>query len=181
MNITDYNLSDPLFNNIISNLYSIQLYQLKLTNKYFNNNITINLIKNQTIKIINQNLEIVFGNKLEEFKLLLNNIGIVITGSFVLECLWGNHYDYDIDILILQNSSNVIKLSNFLYEFGYGLQCWHDMHGLIKKYTKTSYNFVDIYPVINVYIQKNDDYLKNIKVFYRCENNLDKIKFPNFN
>jgi hypothetical protein len=200
MNITDYNLSDPLFNNIIIQLYPIEIYQLKLTNKYFNNNININIIKNQTINIINQNLEIIFGDKLEEFKLLLKNINGVITGSFILSCMWGEYYDSSINIYTLTDYQNYHnKLDNLLNDTKKQNSTYTNVIVYGNIYTKLisnqsnkisnnptiQFEILSVRPknYINIFEFINIDYDLDIckNKFYIDRNNKYQIKFFNIN
>jgi len=76
------------------------LYQLKQVNLFYYT-ITDDDIKRAAIKEINHRLLLIFTDKLIDFKKLLQSSCAVISGSFIMQCLLGEHWhDSDIDIFI---------------------------------------------------------------------------------
>jgi hypothetical protein len=93
--------SDTFYHEILSYLSPFDIINLKNTNKYYNKNITIKHLEKQLISVINNNLYLIFGEELDNFKRVLNSVEGIISGSFILQCFYGEKWDNsDIDIYI---------------------------------------------------------------------------------
>jgi hypothetical protein len=76
------------------------LYHLKQINQHYHT-ITDDDINRAAIKEINHRLLLIFTDKLIDFKKLLQSSCAVISGSFIIQCLLGEHWnDSDIDIFV---------------------------------------------------------------------------------
>lgn len=112
-----------IFSNIEVHFDIIDLYNYKLTCKYFNNNSSS--CKNVIRTMTNNKLKYIFADETSNFINLLEKMGGIISGSFVLQTIFNEHYDdSDIDIYIpLKNNSRNLtkngitctKMENFIY------------------------------------------------------------------
>ncbi len=92
---------DVFWHNIINYLSPIDLYNLVQTCKYYEQNINMQHVKNNTIKQLNNKLSNIFGPKLPEFKNILQDVNGIISGSCILQSILGEKWEKsDIDIFI---------------------------------------------------------------------------------
>jgi hypothetical protein len=119
-------MDEYFYSDFLKEVSPLTLYELKLSNKSFNDSITLDVIKTSIIKEINRRLSIIFGDELNNFKTTLDKSKSIIAGSFVLQCILGEYWDKsDIDIYypiaININNNNTNNIINFFgsKEFAY--------------------------------------------------------------
>jgi len=96
---------------IFSKLSPLSFYNLKLCNKLWNKYITLSMIKESIIKEINTRLLAILGDKYNDFIEILNITKAVISGSFIIQCILGEHWeDSDIDIYFPTINNKNIQL-----------------------------------------------------------------------
>lgn len=92
-------MEDILIHNGPKFLLPLDLYKLRFTNKFYLDNITLLTIKQSILRQINLRLSSIFGDKLDEFKKLLNDTKGAISGSFIVQCILDEYWNNsDIDI-----------------------------------------------------------------------------------
>ena len=103
---------DVFWNNIINYLSPTDLHNLVQTCKFYEQNINMKHVKNNTITQLNKKLFDVFGDKLSKFKTILQNLKGIISGSCVLQSILGENWkESDIDIFIPVIGNNITKTS----------------------------------------------------------------------
>lgn len=111
---------------ILTKLSPLSLYNLKFCDAYWDNRITLSIMKESIIREINTRLSLIIGDNYDEFNKILDTTKAVISGSFIIQCVLGEHWvDSDIDIYFptinnkkyLTDCDNpYYKLEKFLYE-----------------------------------------------------------------
>lgn len=148
--------SDIFKYHLVNKLSCKDLYFLKQVNKQYHGSINLH---DSFIDAINNRLRLVFGDDLEEFKLILKETESFISGSFIIQCILDEWWDdSDIDLftkyydnfeLVVDDDENILKTHNkikidtFLYHksdhFGY---CEHP-NSIYKGSNVTNYKIQD--------------------------------------
>lgn len=84
--------SDP-FGIILTLLNPIDLFMLKLTNKYFMRKINRDIVFRQILISINHRLTDIFGDKVAKFKEIMIQTRSVISGSFIIQCVLNEYWE----------------------------------------------------------------------------------------
>src|SRR3990172_4731194 len=101
---------DYLKTDFLNELTPIALFNLRRTNQHFNTRITDVMIVKNIAKQIILRLKHIFGDKLSEFKQILQETKAVITGSFIIQCVLDVYWkDSDIDIFIPTYGNKINK------------------------------------------------------------------------
>jgi hypothetical protein len=95
-------ISADIFDNVLTPvLVPIDLYNLARTCKKYQKNIKMSHIKKSAICEINRRLYKILGDGFDEFKNMMRGADATISGSFVIQCILGEHWqDSDIDIYV---------------------------------------------------------------------------------
>ena len=104
---------------IFAKLQPLALYNMKLCNKFWNKYITLSMIKESIIKEMTIRLIAIFGDKYDEFNKILDTTKAVISGSFIIQCILGEHWEgSDIDIYFptINNKKYLTDCHNPYYE-----------------------------------------------------------------
>lgn len=84
----------------------------------------INLFEKCTILNINTRLKYIFGNYYNDFKKGLNESNLSISGSFILQCMLGEKWESDIDLIYYDKEQEKVSfLRNILLHYEDG--CYH--------------------------------------------------------
>lgn len=78
-----------------------ELYFYRQTTKYLYDHITLDIISNKIISLIQEELQNIFGEKYDAFIDILDKRKIIIHGPFVAKFIWGQWYQTDIDMLLM--------------------------------------------------------------------------------
>lgn len=186
-------MGDPFYSNIIKYLNAIDLYKLTKVCTHYRNTME-NYIEKNIIEEINKRLYEIFGADLPEFKKVLCDTNSVISGSFILQCILGEHWDNsDIDIYIPMKGNNITQnmpaspnpissVENFIYskgikwvtfdsDVGYGKHINNTIH-FVREYKNKNMKYA--LQTILVNIDKNIDtlydFIKDNFDFNICKN-----------
>jgi hypothetical protein len=180
----------------------LTLYKLKLSNKNFNKYITLDIIKTSIIKEINRRLTIIFGDKLNNFKQVLDNNKAIISGSFIIQCILGEYWtNSDIDIFspvdhidynpnfdysdmekFLMSTDLFDLTEDYVMDYGGSPSVIRDFKSFINE-TKIQIIEKEIpkdYKEINKFINGYFDFNICCNMFYH-ENNMDKVEIFDIN
>lgn len=118
---------DDIYRYVISkNLNITDLIQYNATTK-LNHSLGQALIYNHITEIIIKRLKSIFGSKYDEFYVVLNEMGGIISGSFILQCILEEEWKSDIDIYMPTNNNefsnskigNKSRMEDFFYDSKY--------------------------------------------------------------
>lgn len=91
---------DPFWCQIIKYLSVKDLYNLSKVNKYYRTKITDDVYKKNIMKCINDRLKELFENNYDDFKRLLDDYGVMLSGSFIIQCILDVKWMSDIDLYV---------------------------------------------------------------------------------
>ena len=95
----DFIKSDIFKHILCPKLSPLDLWKLKLTNKTNYTYIIYSMIRQSTLNNINLRLKIIFKDKYDEFRKVMDETKSVISGSFIIQCILGEYWNgSDIDI-----------------------------------------------------------------------------------
>ncbi|HSW76358.1 MAG TPA: hypothetical protein VLG50_04910 [Candidatus Saccharimonadales bacterium] len=99
--MTDFILQGDLFKHHIIQHLNLNTYiDLSLISKYYNQYYNM-YFNDYMCDIIIYRLKLIFGTTYDIFKLLMNDSGAIITGSFIIQCLLGVKWENtDIDVFV---------------------------------------------------------------------------------
>uniref|UniRef100_A0A6C0CC07 Uncharacterized protein n=1 Tax=viral metagenome TaxID=1070528 RepID=A0A6C0CC07_9ZZZZ len=97
---------DDVLNELKLSMIPIDLYNLSRTCNRYNKSIPIKYIKERIMNEIDRRLRIIFGEDFEEFAAIFRNSKAVITGSFITQCILGEYWDNNIDIIVDKDELN---------------------------------------------------------------------------
>lgn len=111
--VSFFSASDIVINELGKYINPIDLYSLKITCKAMNNIISVNIINHLTYNKFMERLHNMFGEKLEDIIKQFNFHNAWISGSYILQCIIGTHWESDIDIYageqLIQNMAALLK------------------------------------------------------------------------
>jgi hypothetical protein len=92
---------DPFYNHILPNINPLDIITLRQTCKHYNDTLNTSHFENRVISIINNKLNIIFGDDFEEFKLIMDKSKAIISGSFIIQTILNEYWPgSDIDIYL---------------------------------------------------------------------------------
>lgn len=164
--------SDPFKYNIINFLTAQDLYYLNQVNKQFNNLVSINFIKQHIIREINHRLQNILKDEFNDFKKYFQRSKCIISGSFIMQCVLGEHwytqiFNEDISDIDIYIPFCDIVTNNFTTKY-HNSDLNEENFTVIEDYLAKNY-YNSYYPH---YLSYNDENISvdinNIYGFYPC-------------
>jgi len=169
--MTDFIYSDPFLYGTLPKLIPKDVLSCKFINKATYNKINKNIFNSCVIKEINNRLSETFGNKLSEFKTIMQKTHSVISGSLIVQCILGEKWkESDIDIFSPDISIMESFLSNsmlFDVENHYTYDCGYEQMDPIKIEKISNCLTINgiVFQLIQIDVEKDYSKIKN----YVCD------------
>lgn len=146
-----------------------ELYFYRQTTKYLFEMITMDIIYNKIVKLVQEELRNIFADRYDEFMDMIKRRKIIIDGPFITKIIWGEQHETNIDmILLFDNMGN--KNVNIFTDY-------KAIDPLATYDSEDKYNSANVWHepdekfILNEYSNKN-------KLFLNIRDNEESFEFP---